>query len=79
MADPKFNYFISILMIITFLFVVITSWIIGDDGGTRVINKIHHEAGIVLLVLIGLHILLHIKFIVAMTKEIFTKKIKNKE
>ena len=74
MINPKINYFIEILMIICGVFVAITSTIIGDDGGESIFTDVHHFFGIALLILIGIHILLHIKFIVAMTKNLFKRK-----
>jgi cytochrome b561 len=78
MIKPKINYLIEVVMIICFLFVAITSIFIGDEEGNffnESIIEIHHAVGIALLALIVLHVLLHFKFISAMTKNLFKRKI----
>lgn len=49
--------------------------IIGDEGGESIFTEFHHSVGIALLVLIAIHILLHLKFITAMTKNLFKRKV----
>jgi hypothetical protein len=77
MASPKINYLIEAIMIICILFVGITSIFIGDKEGnffSESLIELHHAFGIAIFVLIAIHIVLHFKFVIAMTKNIFKRK-----
>lgn len=75
MAKIWLKYIVAVLMIISFILVGITSLMMDDDWSIRndIINSGHHAFGIIFLVLIGIHLLLHIDWIWAMTKRIFVK------
>lgn len=72
------KYIIVILMIISFAIVGITSAMMDDDAGENSYENgivfVHHASGIIFLVLIGIHLILHLNWIWAMTKKIFMKK-----
>jgi len=70
MVKAKVNYFIEILMLLCFIGVAITSMLLEEN---RNLTFLHHVLGIVLLAFIALHILLHFKFIIAMTKSLFKR------
>jgi hypothetical protein len=78
MVNPKINYFMEVLMIICGVFVAITSIFIGEGENqiSEGIIELHHAVGIALLVLIAIHIILHFKFIIVMTKNIFKRNLR---
>jgi cytochrome b561 len=78
MDKVKKNYIVEFLMALAFLVVVVTALIMffAFDLGIRKqqLSLVHKSFGFVLAGLVILHIILHINWIVAMTKNIFRKK-----
>ncbi len=79
MVNPKINYVMEVLMIICGILLGVTTFFVGDGGeGNGVlgegITQLHHILGYVLLVMILLHVILHFRFIIAMTKNLSKKK-----
>ena len=89
MGKAKINYFIDLLMIIFFIINSITGLIIFfflptgvKRGGYQVflgiikqnLVDIHNWSGILLLIIIAIHLILHWNWIVCMTKSIIQKK-----
>jgi hypothetical protein len=70
MVNIKLNYLIEILMIICLIVIIITTFGVGYSRGSD-ITDIHHTVGIIFIGLLILHIILHFKFIIRMTKNIF--------
>ena len=92
MGKAKINYFIDILMLIFFTINSITGLIIffflptGVKRGAyqeflgiikQNWSNLHNWSGLLLLLLIAIHLILHWKWIISMTKSLVQKKIKN--
>lgn len=76
MVNPKVNYAIEVIMIFCILFMGVTSiimWVNNNSAGDNIVT-IHHAVGTVFLVLLVIHVILHIKIIVVMTKNFFRRK-----
>ncbi|MEM4625370.1 MAG: DUF4405 domain-containing protein [Candidatus Pacearchaeota archaeon] len=93
MDKSRINYFVDALMTFTFLITAITGLIIffflpsgikqgryqtflGITKGTW--SFIHNWSGIIFIVLLLIHLILHWKWIVTMTKSIFKRKIERR-
>jgi len=83
MANPKINYFVDAGMAIAFILVAATGIIkfprLMRLVGVRqlpfgTISLIHNWSGIALAALVLLHLILHWKWIVSMTKTFFKKE-----
>ncbi len=83
---PKVDYFIDVLMILSLVITTITSIILllfpsGQKSGYNeflgIIKRdwviIHKIVGIIFLILMIIHLILHWKWIICMTKNIFNK------
>lgn len=61
MVNPKINYSVDILMFLCLVSLIITTfWV----------TRWHHLLGIVMFIVLGIHILLHLKVFLGMTKGI---------
>jgi quinol-cytochrome oxidoreductase complex cytochrome b subunit len=93
MNGPKFNYSIDVLMALSFIITSISGLILffflpeglGRGNSTDFLGivrrdwkLIHDWSGIALAVLVLIHLVLHWKWIVCMTKNLLTKKNKDK-
>ncbi len=87
MDKGKLNYFIDIGLLISFLLMFFTGlfkwpgWrsfysFITDWG---LVSRIHNWSGLVMGLLVFVHLALHWKWIVAMTRKVFTKKNRDTE
>jgi TRAP-type C4-dicarboxylate transport system permease small subunit len=77
MVNPKINYAIEVVMIVCILFMATTSIIMWQKDGSmgNILVTIHHTVGTIFLVLLAIHVITHFKLIIAMTKNIFRRKI----
>lgn len=80
MDRQKINYIIDILLLISFLVVAITGILklpilgLASILPIRNISSIHDLTGILVVVLVAIHVILHMKFLVLMTKRYIGKK-----
>lgn len=89
MDKARINYFVDVLLIISFIVVTITSVVIFFflPSGVRLSgyqiflgltkhswSKIHTISGFAMIVLSLVHLVLHFKWLTAMSKTIFKKK-----
>lgn len=85
MQKAKINYIVDVLLGISFLMVSITGIIkfpriiryIGlrhKDIPIGTISSIHDWSGLIMVMLVLVHLILHFNWIVCMTKNIFFKK-----
>ena len=89
MEKFKINYFIDLLMLVFFLIIAVTGvikyfFLEPLSGRYNVISFLgiskyawsvwHDYAGLILLVIIGVHIMLHLKWIWITTKSFFKKR-----
>ena len=92
MGKLKINYYIDILMLIFFIINSITGLIIffflptGVKRGAYQVFlgiikqnwvNVHNWSGLLLILLVAIHLILHWKWIVSMTKSLIQKKNKN--
>ena len=89
MNRGKLNYFVDVFMALAFLVVSITGMVLffnfpsGERTGRLVLGglskhqwiDVHNWAGILIIALVLVHLILHCRWIVAMTKDIFKKKV----
>ena len=79
MNKAKLNYFVDLLLAVSFLLVVVTGilkfpgWF-KLDLPWRLINNIHDWSGLIMAFLVFVHLILHWKWIVSMTNKIFGRK-----
>ncbi len=76
--NTKLNFCIDILMLILFIIVAITSLILFFDLRISVIRNqdlkiIHTYLGLVLIIIMVIHFLLHFKWITSIGKNLFKK------
>lgn len=77
--NQKINYIIDILLTISFILIFITGilklpWLaLHRFIQMRLITLVHDITGIIFLFLILCHIILHFKWFISMTKNIFEK------
>jgi len=79
MVSLKTNYWLDIGMGISFIFLAVTG-IMKLDGGFRswhTLSEIHDWSGIILCCFVLLHLILHWRWIVTMTKQAFKRKEKS--
>lgn len=89
MERSKTNYVINALMVISFIITAVTGLIMffflpsgvsrGGYQESLGITKhiwitVHNWSGIILIILVIIHLVLHLGWIVSMTKNIFSKK-----
>jgi len=80
MNKAKLNYFVDLLLLISFLLVAITGilkypgWFNHLVLPWRTLSKIHDWSGVTIVLLVMVHLFLHWKWIVFMTKKIFLRK-----
>ncbi|MFZ5364978.1 MAG: DUF4405 domain-containing protein [Patescibacteria group bacterium] len=89
MAKPKINYAVDILMTISFILTAATGIIIFfflpggiRQGGHQEIGGVsrhsladlHNWAGMLMIILILIHFILHWTWLISMTKNLFKKK-----
>ena len=80
MNKAKLNYFVDLLLAIAFLLVSVTGilkfpgWFGHLHLPWRILSKIHDWSGILMALLVLIHLILHWKWIVSMTKMIFRGK-----
>ncbi|MCP3686603.1 MAG: DUF4405 domain-containing protein [bacterium] len=88
MTKPKHNFIVDALMAISFLVLSITGLVVffllpsGQRSGQKEVlgiirhtwTDVHGWVGIVLIVLVLIHLILHYKWIVSTTKSIFSRK-----
>jgi hypothetical protein len=79
------NYFVDVGLALTFLIVAITGvfkmpilFKLGivnyKNFNMKIINQFHDFAGIIMTILVIIHIILHWKWIVVMSRKIFIRK-----
>ena len=85
MEKAKINYFVDVLMGIAFISVVVTG-VFKFPGLTKyfisiyqiitplTMARIHDWSGVIMSLLVLIHLILHWKWIVVMTKNIFKRK-----
>jgi len=89
MVTPKTNYVVDFLMTLSFIVTAITGLIIFfflpsgvRQGSTQTFlgiikgtwSFVHDWSGIIFIILVILHLILHWNWVIAITKNIFTKK-----
>jgi hypothetical protein len=78
MKKSVINFFLDLLMIISLVIVGLTSWIMDESRHASFLGQnvvvVHHIFGIIFLVMIALHVILHLKMLWLMGKNIFKKK-----
>ena len=80
MNKAKLNYFVDLLLAISFLLVATTGilkfpgWFGYFQLPWRILNKIHDWSGIAMVALVLIHLILHWRWIVSMTRTIFRGK-----
>jgi len=81
MVTPKTNYYVDVLLLISFLIAGVTGIIFFFNidpsilGMTRHTMKDWHSwSGIIMTIIVGIHLILHWKWIVVMTKKTFSFK-----
>lgn len=72
------KYAVSIIMIISLIIVGISTIMMDDNRNANFLGHsvifIHHIFGIIFLILIFAHVIMHLDWIWAMTKRIFVKE-----
>lgn len=66
MKQGKFNYFLNFLLLIIFIINIIAAF-------NRSWREIHETTGYLVIFLVFVHLLIHWRWIIAMTKNIFKK------
>lgn len=89
MEKPKLNYIIDFLMALSFIVTAITALVIFfflpsgvKQGSYRTFlgiikgtwSTVHDWSGIIFIILVMIHFILHWNWVVCMTKNIFSKK-----
>lgn len=80
MDKQKINYIVDILLLISFLVVAITGILklpilgLAPSLPIRTLSNVHDLFGVTVVGLVGIHVALHMKILVAMTKRYVVKK-----
>jgi len=73
MNKAKTYFWIDILMLIFFIIVAISGIAIFTDIKYRDLRYIHNYSGLVLIIIMTIHFLLHLKWISSIGKSMFKK------
>lgn len=85
MERSKINYIVDMLMVLSFFVVAVTGLVLflflNGRGGGRFFGSIRHTyvsihnwSGMIFIILVIVHLILHWDWIVCMTKNVFAKK-----
>ncbi|MEM2226169.1 MAG: DUF4405 domain-containing protein [Candidatus Bathyarchaeia archaeon] len=87
MEKSKINYIVDVLMVLSFFVVAVTGLVLFLflNGRGRFFGSIRHAyvsihnwSGMIFIILVIIHLILHWDWIVCMTKNVFIKKGSNK-
>lgn len=73
MNKAKTYFWIDILMLIFFIIVAITGIAIFIDVRGGNLRTIHNYSGLVLIIIMAIHFILHYKWVISLGKSIFKK------